>query len=94
MITERANQEPVDVVGVCYFCGETLETNRMTTIPFVVERKIVIVKEVPAEVCTQCGEAFLSTEVSEIVTVAVRELIRQHAELTVVNFSELALAPA
>jgi len=88
MITERANQERTEVVGTCYFCGGPREENKTTTLPFVVGERLVIVKDVPAEVCAQCGEAYLTTEVSETVTSAVRELINKN-ELTVVNFSEL-----
>jgi len=89
MITEHANQERPDVVGTCYFCGGPRQENKTTTIPFVVRGRVVIVKEVPAELCAQCGEAYLTTEVSEMVTTAVRQLINRH-ELTVVSFPELA----
>lgn len=91
MITEHANQERPEVVGTGYFCGGPWEENKTTTIPFVVKERVAIVKEVPAEVCPQCGEAYLTTEVSEMVTAAVRQLIHKH-ELTVVSFPELASA--
>lgn len=48
----------------CFFCkGETMET----TTKFIVDlgQCVVIVKNVPAHVCQQCGEASFSDEVAQ-----------------------------
>ena len=47
----------------CYFCKGLLEdgkTNFMTEM----DNSFIIVKNVPARVCSQCGEAVFSMEVS------------------------------
>lgn len=48
----------------CFFCkGQTIET----TTKFIVDlgRCVVIVKNVPARVCQQCGESSFSDEVAQ-----------------------------
>ena len=48
----------------CFFCkGQTVET----TTKFIVDlgRCVVIVKNVPAQVCQQCGESSFSVEVAQ-----------------------------
>lgn len=48
----------------CFFCkGQTVET----TTKFIVDlgQCVVIVKNVPAQVCQQCGEASYSDEVAQ-----------------------------
>lgn len=48
----------------CFFCkGQTVET----TTKFIVDlgNCVVIVKNVPAQVCQQCGEASFSDEVAQ-----------------------------
>lgn len=86
MTTEHAKEVEV---GTCYFCGGPRQENK-TMVPFVVSEQVVIVKEVPAEVCAQCGEAYLTTGVTEILTSAVREIADRNVELTIVNYSDLA----
>ena len=50
----------------CYFCGGRLES-KSATIPFVMNGSVVVVKKVPAEVCSQCGEAIMASPVARSV---------------------------
>ena len=86
MTTRHENQNP-EGLGTCPFCGGTRE-DKITTIPVVVDEKVVVVKGVQAEVCRTCGEAFLSTEMADTVADIVRDAINKNVELTVVNLSE------
>lgn len=73
----------------CPFCGDFREP-QIATIPFAINNRVVVVKEVPAEVCQRCGEAILTTEVSNLVSSFVREALEKSpAELMV-----LTLQPA
>ncbi len=71
----------------CFYCkGETKET----TTKFIVDlgRCVVIVKNVPARVCRQCGEASYSNEVAqqlEKIVEAVKHSIM--SEVAIVEYS-------
>lgn len=71
----------------CFYCkGETKET----TTKFIVDlgRCVVIVKNVPARVCQQCGEASYSNEVAqqlEKIVEAVKHSIM--SEVAIVEYS-------
>lgn len=77
----------------CYFCGGALKTG-LTTMPFVVGAKVVVIKEVPAEVCTQCGEAIMASEVAAVVDLLLKQVQRSGFEVTVVPYEQLMLVPA
>lgn len=71
----------------CFYCkGETMET----TTKFIVDlgRCVVIVKNVPARVCRQCGETSYSNEVAqqlERIVEAVKHSIM--SEVAIVEYS-------
>jgi len=77
----------------CYFCGGTLKTG-LTTLPFVVGAKVVVVKDVPAEVCTQCNEAIMASEVAAVVDRLLKQVQRTGFEVSVVTYDQLILVPA
>ena len=43
----------------CPICGGVLEPSN-ATIPFILKETIVIVKQVPAQICVECHEPFLA----------------------------------
>ena len=71
----------------CFFCkGQTIET----TTKFIVDlgQCVVIVKNVPARVCQQCGESSLSDEVAqqlERIVEAVKHSIM--SEVAIIEYS-------
>jgi YgiT-type zinc finger domain-containing protein len=84
----------------CFFCkGELEEKGTVFTAAF--GECVVIIKNVPSLVCKQCGEVVHSDTVSRrleqiiisIKTVAAMSAL-QSAEITVVQYSESANAPA
>ena len=58
------NKEGRKTVTKCPFCGGELE-ERMVTHPQSYQGKVYILENVPAEVCSQCGEVLLRPEVLE-----------------------------
>ena len=80
---------------LCYFCGGKLEAG-LATIPFVMNKSIVIVKQVPAEVCTQCGEPIMNSDVAAVVDRLLKQAQRSGFEVSIVTYgqSQPALAPA
>ena len=48
----------------CVFCGGTLE-ERIVTFTYEDKDKYLFVENVPAEICTRCGEKIYSPEVTD-----------------------------
>lgn len=48
----------------CYFCKGTTEIKNVN-VDFRWEGKLSVIKDVPVEVCTQCGERYYSAETSK-----------------------------
>ena len=69
----------------CPLCGGGLR-EELATLPFVVKGSVVVVKGVAAEVCADCGEAFLGGKDVDAVTALLQDAVNHHVELTVVPF--------
>ena len=48
--------------GVCALCAGPL-ASQVTTLPFLEGEHVIVIRDVPAEVCEDCGEAYLSGRV-------------------------------
>jgi YgiT-type zinc finger domain-containing protein len=81
-------------VKPCPLCNGTLHDQEAATLSFVVKGRVVVVKNAPAEVCDQCGEAFLSTDVSKRVSTIIKDALKHNMELSVVNLAEPITAAA
>ena len=78
----------------CYFCGGKLKAQR-ATIPFVMNGSVVVIKNVPAFVCTQCGEAIMDSPIARRVDEMLKQVYRIGSEVSVLMFSDEAeLTPA
>ncbi|GHU95715.1 hypothetical protein FACS189479_09350 [Spirochaetia bacterium] len=73
----------------CFFCkGELEEKETVFTAAF--DECVVIIKNVPSLVCTQCGEVVHSDTVSrrlEQIITSIKTVV-QSAEITVVHYSD------
>jgi YgiT-type zinc finger domain-containing protein len=77
----------------CYFCGGKLSPG-LATLPFVVGSSVVIIKQVPAEVCSQCSEAIMDSEVAQVVDGMLKQAQRSGFEVTIATFEQKeALTP-
>jgi YgiT-type zinc finger domain-containing protein len=70
----------------CPLCGGGLR-EELATLPFVVKGSVVVVKGVAAEVCADCGEAFLGGKDVDAVTALLQDAVNHHVELTIVPLS-------
>lgn len=69
----------------CPLCGGDM-TDGTTAIPFFIDEKIVVIKDVPAEICADCGEAYMkSSVVGEIETILDR-LNDLNSEMSVIHY--------
>ena len=72
----------------CLLCKGTLE-NKTTT--FMVELDnciIIIIKNVPSQVCKQCGEVSYSDEVAKQLERLVNTVRNSITEITVINYTD------
>lgn len=70
----------------CVMCKGTLE-NKNTT--FMIELdNCIIIKNVPSQVCKQCGEVTYSDEVAKQLEKLVNAVRNTITEITVINYTE------
>lgn len=69
----------------CPLCGGILREGK-AAIPFITDGNVIVIKEVPAEICTDCGEPFMSGSVVDAVTDLLRELRSLNTEVSVVSY--------
>ena len=71
----------------CFMCKGTLE-NKLTNCIADMGNCIIIVKDVPSQVCTQCGEVSYSNEVAEQLEKIVDKMKNAMTEIAVVHYSD------
>lgn len=76
-----------------YFCGGRLEF-RTTTMPFVVQGRVVVVKDVLAHVCVQCEEATVEHEVAVVLDQILKDAHHSGFEISMISYQQMAGAPA
>ena len=72
----------------CTICKADLMSDKVNHIVDLGER-IIIVRNVPANVCKQCGEYYVDTEIAIILESIVEEVKKNKAEIFVVNYNEM-----
>lgn len=78
----------VDENRICPLCGGALESGE-ATIPYVLKGdSVVIVKHVPAEICTDCREAYTSGVVTDQILLMLEKLKGLHSEVSVLSFAQ------
>jgi YgiT-type zinc finger domain-containing protein len=68
-------------------CKGKLE-DKMTTFMVEIEKSVVIVKNVPSQVCRQCGEASYNDTVAREIEIIVDSLKKTISEISVVNYAD------
>ena len=71
----------------CFMCKGKLE-NKNTTFMVELDNCIIIIKNVPSQVCKQCGEVSYSDEVAKQLEKLVNRVRDSITEITVINYSE------
>ena len=69
----------------CFMCKGELE-NKETTYMAEVDKSVIIIKNVPSQVCKQCGEISFSDEVAQMLEKIVLKVKNPTTEFTVVNY--------
>ncbi len=76
----------------CAMCGGRLKVG-LTTVPLVLNGAVVVVKDVPAEVCQSCHEPYMASEVVYRLDELVAQLRSAGAEVSIVTYSEAQPSP-
>ena len=71
----------------CFMCKGNLE-NKNTTFMVELNNCIIIIKNVPSQVCKQCGEVSYSNEVAKQIEKLVRNVKDSITEITVINYTK------
>ncbi len=78
--------------SVCPVCGGHLRVD-VATIPFILgDNVVVVIKGVPAEVCSNCHEPFVAGRVTDQVSALLRQLKSLRSEVSVVTYAEQPMA--
>ena len=72
---------------ICYFCKKGVLENKKVTVDFRWGSKLIVIEEVPAKVCNECGEKYYSAQVSREMEKIAEEgkKERSHWEITLHN---------
>ncbi len=73
--------------GRCPIC-QGYKHNSTTTFTVDLNFGVVVVRDVPAVVCEQCGEEWISDKDAEQLEIIVREAREKHTMIEVANFSD------
>ena len=71
----------------CFMCKGVLEKKNVNYMVDL-ESTIIIIKNVPAKVCKQCGEQYFDDETSKNIEKIVNQLKKLSTEVTIVNYKE------
>ena len=71
----------------CFICKGKLEEKKVNYIADL-EDTIIIIKGVPAKVCTQCREQYFDDETTENIERIVNQLKQVPIEVSIVNYKE------
>ena len=75
--------------GRCPLCGGHLTPEQNATIPFVVDERIIVVRNVPAEVCNSCHEPYLTGAATDRVVALLKQFRSLPMEVSIVLYHEL-----
>jgi len=72
---------------VCPLCGGPLEPG-IATIPFLLGNNIVVIRDVPADICAQCHEPFVTTEAAGVINRLLERAETLPTEIAVASFQD------
>jgi YgiT-type zinc finger domain-containing protein len=71
----------------CVICKQGQTNNGHTTVTLERADTTVVIKDVPAQICENCGEYYLSEEVTEKVHNLAQQAFRQGAEIEILRYA-------
>lgn len=74
---------------ICPLCGGQLREG-LATIPFVLDSVVAVVKDVPAEVCSECDEPYMKGDAVDRIEELLGSLKDMAVEVSVVHYEKAA----
>ena len=71
----------------CVICKQGETRPGTTTVTLQRGESTIIIKDVPAEICENCGEYYLSESITERIMSRAEESIRKGAEVEILRFA-------
>jgi YgiT-type zinc finger domain-containing protein len=71
----------------CVICKQGRTQSGMTTVTLARGPTTVVIKDVPAEICENCGEYYLSEEVTEKVHDLAEQAVQHGVEIEVLSYA-------
>jgi YgiT-type zinc finger domain-containing protein len=71
----------------CVICRQGDTAPGKVTVTLQRDESVVIIKEVPAQVCQDCGEYYLDESVTSKVYAQAEDSVRRHAEVEIVRYA-------
>ncbi len=71
----------------CVICKSGEAYDGQTTVTLNRGQSTIIVKDVPAQICENCGEYYLSEEISERILVMAETAVKQNVEVEMLRFA-------
>ena len=71
----------------CFICKTGTPKEGTTTVPLERGETVVIIKDVPARVCENCGEYYISDQVSKRMYARAEEAVKRKVKLEVLHYA-------
>ena len=71
----------------CTLCKNGETSNGKVTVTLSRDNSTIVIKEVPAEVCNNCGDYFLSSEISKAVLTLAEDAVKKGIEVEILKFA-------
>ena len=78
-------KEEKNKIKLCPLCGGGMEDG-ITTVPFIIVEKVVVIKNVPAEICADCSEAYMKGLVVGEIKKILDRLEELHSEVSIIYY--------
>jgi len=69
----------------CPLCGGRMSEG-YSALPFLIGEKIAVIKEVPAEICSDCGEPYMKSGIVDGIEAVLDKLEDIHAEVSIIHY--------
>ncbi len=69
----------------CPLCNGKMEEG-FTALPFLIGEKVAVVRSVPAEICSDCGEAYMKSGAVGRIEILLDRIAELQSEISVVQY--------
>lgn len=70
----------------CVICKNGTTSNGFVNVPIVRKDKIIFIKNIPAQICNNCGEYYIDTNVAKEIYEKASERMNQGVEMEVTQY--------